>query len=216
MAIFKAKVDSNYATIPNSALQDDSLSYEATGLLAMMLSLPDDWEIHKTWLQSQKIKCGRDKLSSIMKELVDSGYVRKQVKQDESGKLDGVDWLVYAEPTVLLKNRQTVSPSDVKSDTTKETSIKKETSNKGTTKRFQKPSIEDIHDYMVERNYNSKPEAEKLYDYYESNGWYVGKKQMKCWKASVRNWLRNAPKLNSIPVPQKPIAYDIQQDFDLL
>lgn len=123
MAIYKAKLESNYAVIPNALLQDKQLSYEATGLLAMMLSLPDDWEIRKSWLQGQKVKCGRDKLTSMMKELVEAGYVRRQVKQGDDGRLDGVDWLVYPEPTVLLKNRNTDKPSDGKSDTTKETDI---------------------------------------------------------------------------------------------
>lgn len=123
MAIYKAKLESNYAVIPNALLQDKQLSYEATGLLAMMLSLPDDWEIRKSWLQGQKVKCGRDKLTSMMKELVEAGYVRRQVKQGQDGRLDGVDWLVYPESTVLLKNRNTDKPSDGKSDTTKETDI---------------------------------------------------------------------------------------------
>lgn len=125
MAIYKAKIESNFAVIPNATLQDKQLSYEATGLLAMMLSLPDDWAIHKSWLQDQKVKCGRDKLTGIMNELVDAGYVRRQVKQTDGGKLDGVDWLVYPEPTVSLENRKTDKPSDGKSDTTKETVIQK-------------------------------------------------------------------------------------------
>jgi hypothetical protein len=128
MAIFKAKVESQFAVIPNAALQDQNLSYEATGLLAMMLSLPDNWEIHKSWLQKQKLKCGRDKLTAIMNELIDNGYVRKVIKQTEDGKLNGVDWLVYPE-AVQLKNRQTVKPSDGKSDTIKETSIQKKDNN---------------------------------------------------------------------------------------
>lgn len=121
MAIYKAKIESNFATIPNSSLQDKSISFAATGLLSLMLSLPDDWDIHKSWLQEQKIKCGRDKLTSMMKELVDAGYVVRKVKQKEDGLLDGVDWLVY--PTVQLKNRETVKPFDGKPVTTKETDI---------------------------------------------------------------------------------------------
>lgn len=130
MAIFKAKMESQFAVIPNAALQDSNLSYEATGLLAMMLSLPDDWEIHKTWLQQQKVKCGRDKLTSMMNELIESGYVRKVVKQTEDGKLNGVDWLVYSE-TVQLENRKTVQPLDGKPVTTKETSLQKKQDTKG-------------------------------------------------------------------------------------
>ena len=98
MAIFKAKVESNYAVLPNSTLQDSSISYEATGLLAMILSLPDDWEIHKTWLQKQKIKCGRDKMSKMMNELVDAGYVVVKQSVGEDGRFLQNDYLVHPTP----------------------------------------------------------------------------------------------------------------------
>ena len=32
--------------------------------------------------------------------------------------------------------------------------------------------------------------ANKFYDYYESNGWHVGKNPMKDWKAAIRTWER--------------------------
>lgn len=56
-------------------------------------------------------------------------------------------------------------------------------------KRFEKPSISDIKQYCMERNNNVN--AEQFYDYYESNGWKVGKNSMKDWKACVRTWERN-------------------------
>ena len=56
-------------------------------------------------------------------------------------------------------------------------------------KRFEKPSISDIKQYCMERNNNVN--AEQFFDYYESNGWKVGKNSMKDWKAAVRTWERN-------------------------
>lgn len=56
-------------------------------------------------------------------------------------------------------------------------------------KRFEKPSISDIKQYCMERNNNVN--AEQFYDYYESNGWKVGKNSMKDWKAAVRTWERS-------------------------
>lgn len=56
-------------------------------------------------------------------------------------------------------------------------------------KRFEKPSISDIKQYCMERNNNII--AEQFYDYYESNGWKVGKNSMKDWKAAVRTWERS-------------------------
>lgn len=60
---------------------------------------------------------------------------------------------------------------------------------KGKAKRFTKPTLADIQAYCIERNNNV--DAERFYDYYEANGWKVGKNPMKDWKASVRTWERN-------------------------
>ena len=57
------------------------------------------------------------------------------------------------------------------------------------TKRFKKPTIEEIQAYCDERN--NGIDAERFYDYYESKGWKVGKAPMKDWKASIRTWERN-------------------------
>ena len=60
---------------------------------------------------------------------------------------------------------------------------------KGKAKRFTKPTLEDIKAYCIERNNSVDPD--RFYDYYEANGWKVGKNPMKDWKASVRTWERN-------------------------
>lgn len=55
--------------------------------------------------------------------------------------------------------------------------------------RFKKPSIDEINTYCAENDF--KIDAHRFYDYYESNGWRVGKMPMKDWKAAIRNWVRN-------------------------
>jgi len=57
-------------------------------------------------------------------------------------------------------------------------------------KRFVPPLVHDVDLYMVERGVSGTSEAHRFYDFYESNGWKVGKNKMKCWKAAVRNWLK--------------------------
>ena len=57
------------------------------------------------------------------------------------------------------------------------------------TKRFKKPTLEEVKAYCLERKNNV--DAEKFIDYYESNGWRVGKNPMSNWKAAVRTWERN-------------------------
>lgn len=62
-----------------------------------------------------------------------------------------------------------------------------------TTKRFKKPTIEEIETYCKERN--NQINAEVFFDYYESKGWLVGKSPMKDWKAAIRQWeYREKPK----------------------
>ena len=54
------------------------------------------------------------------------------------------------------------------------------------TTRFVKPTVEEIKAYCEERK--NSVDAEKFLNYYESNGWKVGKNPMKDWKAAVRTW----------------------------
>jgi hypothetical protein len=59
-------------------------------------------------------------------------------------------------------------------------------------KRFEKPTVDEVEAYCTERD--NRVDSLKFFDFYESNGWKVGKNSMKDWKAAVRNWERNAPK----------------------
>lgn len=59
-------------------------------------------------------------------------------------------------------------------------------STKNTSSKFIKPSLTDLKKYIEEGGYKVVPET--FYDWYESNGWRVGKNPMKDWKACVRNW----------------------------
>lgn len=57
-------------------------------------------------------------------------------------------------------------------------------------KRFTPPSVDEVREYCNEINATISPDA--FVDYYAAQGWIYGKsgKQMKDWKAAVRNWQR--------------------------
>lgn len=57
------------------------------------------------------------------------------------------------------------------------------------TKAFEKPTLEEVAAYCIERKNEVDPEG--WINFYTSNGWKVGKNPMKDWKASVRTWERN-------------------------
>ena len=60
---------------------------------------------------------------------------------------------------------------------------------KSTRKVFVKPTPTEIQTYVDEHQLNV--DVERFFDYYEGNGWKVGKNPMKDWKATARNWSRN-------------------------
>jgi hypothetical protein len=64
---------------------------------------------------------------------------------------------------------------------------------------FIKPSIVELKNYMLE--IGMVDVSEKWFDYYESNGWLVGKNKMKNWKAAVRTW-KNNNLSNNVTTPQ--------------
>lgn len=67
---------------------------------------------------------------------------------------------------------------------------------------FKKPTLEDLKALFREKGFPA--EAEKFFDYYESNGWRVGKNPMKSWIHAAANWLRNGKSFGT--VEKKPKA----------
>ena len=82
-------------------------------------------------------------------------------------------------------------------DKDKEIDIKKENNKR---KNFIKPTVEEVKQYCLERKNSVDPEY--FIDYYNSNGWKVGKNPMKDWKATVRTWERRDNGGNSNAKPK--------------
>lgn len=75
--------------------------------------------------------------------------------------------------------------------TTKEVKEVKEDKKEIYKERFVRPSLDEIKAYCESRH--NGVDAERFYDYYQSNGWVQGKsrKPIKDWRACVRTWERN-------------------------
>lgn len=56
-------------------------------------------------------------------------------------------------------------------------------------KRFKPPTRDEALAYIAEQGLN-RVNLDRFFDFYESNGWKVGKNSMKDWKAALRNWNR--------------------------
>lgn len=73
-----------------------------------------------------------------------------------------------------------------------ENSIEKNSIEYISTKKFVKPTYDQVKQYCEDNNY--KLDYQYFIDYYQSKGWVVGKTPMKDWKATVRNWTRKDKK----------------------
>jgi hypothetical protein len=67
-------------------------------------------------------------------------------------------------------------------------SIYRETSKKPKQTKTTKPTLEEVTSFINEGSY--KVCGATFFDYYEANGWMIGKSKMKDWKATIRNWDR--------------------------
>lgn len=73
----------------------------------------------------------------------------------------------------------------------RDSSRKRSSANNSTTaaQKFKKPTLEELKAYIAENSYTFSAEA--FMDYYESNGWKVGRNPMKSWQSTCRTWQRH-------------------------
>ena len=117
-----------------------------------------------------------ERIARYRKRIADSNNVTEMLPDNECTK--SVQMLQTCTPKIELE---------------KEKELKKDIELEGeTTTRFHKPSISEIQQYCEERK--NTVNAEKFFNHYESNGWYVGKNKMKDWKACIRTWEQNEKK----------------------
>lgn len=89
-------LEREYVSLKNKDVQRKDLSYEATGMLVYLMSLPHDWNINLRNLQQKG--AGRDKVRRILKELEDKGYLSIENSKDEQGRFTHTQYHAYATP----------------------------------------------------------------------------------------------------------------------
>ena len=91
--------------------------------------------------------------------------------------------------------------------------ISNEISKKSTLqKKFVPPTVEEVASYCLERK--NKVDAAYFVDHYTSNGWKVGKQNMKDWKAAVRTWEKNGynqPSKKQDAVDPNGYSFDLEE-----
>ena len=133
-----------------------------------------DW-CKNNWLDKRRIAETEFKEELKSLELFENKYILRSAKHSLSNGLESIE-------------ENSIEENSIEERSAEEREVSCEPL-KTKSKKFTKPSLEEINDFILENNL--KVNAEHFYDYYESNGWKVGKNSMKDWKATLRNWNRN-------------------------
>ena len=108
------KRENPYVQIDRAALEDNRLSWKARGILAYLLSKPDDWSIHLFDIINHGTD-GRDAVQGALKELEKFGYAKLELVRNENGQVGGKEWVICEAPTDGFSVRRS-SPTDGKTD----------------------------------------------------------------------------------------------------
>jgi hypothetical protein len=79
--IIRSKSDSDYFQMRNNTAQDETLPYDALGVLTYLLSKPADWET--TVFDLRKRGDGKAKIYRILSDLEQAGYMKKPTKYQD-------------------------------------------------------------------------------------------------------------------------------------
>lgn len=103
MATLKKKLKNNFTQTPNKAILDNTISASAFRLYVYLLSRPDNWEVNNADLKNKLNIKSNESIAKYFKELLNSGWIDRQKKQDKNGKYEGgYDYIIYNE--IGLKN----------------------------------------------------------------------------------------------------------------
>lgn len=78
-------------------MRDKQISLKAKGLLALIMSLPNDWDFSINGI-AQIIKEGKTAIYSALDELKSFGYCQVETKRNSKGVIEGTDYTFYEKP----------------------------------------------------------------------------------------------------------------------
>ena len=130
MSIIKIGPKVKFTTLSNQLINDTTLYAEELGVMAYLLSKPEDWVVRVSQLAA-RFNMGKDRAYRILNDLIRQGWIQKSENRTEGGKFASVEYIVLSEKPDTVKP-DTVQPVPVKPDPTKEREEQKTEKNKPT------------------------------------------------------------------------------------
>lgn len=126
MPIVRHKQEKDFTILPNALLRDERLWLRDVGLLARMLSLPDEWSFSVAGLRAIIPGVGRDGLRDSLRRIEAAGYLRREKKRGKDGKIIGEIWTITDDPETALPSPGLPSPGNPTQQSTFSNKIKME------------------------------------------------------------------------------------------
>ena len=182
MDIVRVIKNKQYTTICNRIFKDKRLSLKAKGLLAMLLSLSDNWDLSINGLEVI-LKEGKDSIRTTVNELMKNGYIIREREKNKRGIFIGIKYIVFENPT--LDNPTLANPSQVSNN------LSNYQSNKEHSKNQFFDEVMNFKDY-------SKTMLNDFYEYWSepTKKGVLKKDTMKTWETSrrLKTWAKNESK----------------------
>jgi predicted transcriptional regulator len=182
MDIVRVIKNKQYTTICNRIFKDKRLSLKAKGLLAMLLSLSDNWDLSINGLEVI-LKEGKDSIRTTVNELMKNGYIIREREKNKRGIFIGIKYIVFENPT--LDNPTLDNPTQVSNN------LSNYQSNKEHSKNQFFDEVMNFKDY-------SKTMLNDFYEYWSepTKKGVLKKDTMKTWETSrrLKTWAKNESK----------------------
>lgn len=202
--IFKKHKKNNFTILDNKIIQNKDLSLQAKGLMALMLSLPEDWDFKKNGLITLSKKIDIKTFNKILDELKENKYLVITKKEMDW------QWDIYEEPYTIYQNmdyRYTKNwcmdiPVYDRSQNPSYKELNKQSNNNNNNiqENAKNPTYDDISVFCQENNINI--DTQGFIDYYEERNWCRYDKNLKKyipiknWKSAIRTWAKNTERYN--------------------
>lgn len=192
-----------FSSISRDCVFDSEISDRARFIYVYMACKPEGWEFFQDKM-AEELGIKKDTLRKYLDELIIRGWLT-ELEQENEGRFGSLEYVIEinrkdnnlpirkkpdTEKTRIGKNHNHINIDNISSkqclSDIKEIEKKKDNKLSPKNKRFVKPTIKQIDEYIKEKDMHF--EAERFFDYYESKGWMVGKSPMKDWKAACRTW----------------------------